>query len=166
LEDGFRVAKLSSRASDLHTGDQKAGEAVNALIGLIKEGRQTGGRRSGHRMVERHDGGAQRCGGSRQRHWCDVALGATLQCGTELMQFVDWVSNRVRSWSTVRKQMPTMADLFTAACDEYNWKWKTSITPMLLLRWVAMDWGAIFENDLVALLNHGRGKWRRRGGRR
>jgi hypothetical protein len=34
LEDGFRVAKLSS--SDLHTGDQKAGEAVNALIGLIK----------------------------------------------------------------------------------------------------------------------------------
>jgi hypothetical protein len=48
--------------------------------------------------------------------------------------------------------MPTMADLFTAACDEYNWKWKTSVTPMLLLRWVTMDWGGISENDLVALL--------------
>jgi hypothetical protein len=64
---------------------------------------------------------------------------------TELMQFVDWVSNRARSWSTVRKQMPTMADLFTAACDEYNWKWKTSVTPMLLLRWVTMDWGGDFR---------------------
>jgi hypothetical protein len=41
LEAGFRVAKLSS--SDLETGDQKAGEAVNALIGLIKGGRQAGG---------------------------------------------------------------------------------------------------------------------------
>jgi hypothetical protein len=41
LDAGFRVAKLSS--NDLHTGDQQAGEAVNALIGLIKEGRQTGG---------------------------------------------------------------------------------------------------------------------------
>ena len=41
LDDGFRVAKLSSK--ELHTGDQQAGEAVNALIGLIKEGRQQGG---------------------------------------------------------------------------------------------------------------------------
>jgi hypothetical protein len=150
LEDGFRVAKFSS--SDLHTGDQKAGEAVNALIGLIKEGRQTGG--DDPDIAWSSDMTAALKGAEARAN----ATGATLlsalhfNAGTELIQFVDWVSNRVRSWAMVRKQMPTLADLFSAVCDERNWKWKTSTTPMLLLQWVTMDWGTISENDLVALL--------------
>ena len=48
--------------------------------------------------------------------------------------------------------MPTLADLVDATCEDYNWKWKTNVTPMLLLRWVTLDWGAIAEKDLVALL--------------
>jgi hypothetical protein len=47
--------------------------------------------------------------------------------------------------------MPTVADLLAATCEDYNWQWKTNVTPMLLLRWVTMDWSAIAENDLVAL---------------
>jgi hypothetical protein len=37
-------------------------------------------------------------------------------------------------------------------CEEHNWQWENSTTPLLLLRWVAMDWGEITENDLVALM--------------
>jgi hypothetical protein len=65
---------------------------------------------------------------------------------------MEWVSSRVKSWSSVRKQMPAMSDLLDTACEEYNWQWKTRVTPMLLLRWVAMDWEEISENDLVALM--------------
>ena len=39
-----------------------------------------------------------------------------------------------------------------AACDEHNFLWKASVTPMLLLRWAMMDWGAISENDLVSMM--------------
>jgi hypothetical protein len=136
----------------LATGDQKDGDAVNALIGLIKGGRQAAG--DDPDVAWSSDMAAALKGAEDRARVSGASLISALHfsSGTGLSQFVEWVSSRVKSWSSVRKQMPAMADLLDMACEEYNWQWKTSATPMLLLRWVAMDWGEISENDLVALM--------------
>ena len=149
LDDGFRVAKLSSK--ELHTGDPQAKATVNALIDLIQEKRHAGGDDPDSTWSSDMTAALQGAEARANASGGSLLKALSFNAGTELVQFVDWVSNRVKSWSTVTKQMPTVADLLAATCEDYNWQWKTNVTPMLLLRWVTMDWSAIAENDLVAL---------------
>jgi hypothetical protein len=108
LEDGFRGAQVSS--SGLATGGQKDGDAVNTLIDLIKGGRQGSGDDPDTAWTS--DMAAALKGAEDRASSAGASLISALhfKLGMELIQFVEWVSSRVKSWSGVRKQMPAVAD--------------------------------------------------------
>ena len=139
-------------SSGLATGGQKDGDAVNALIDLIKAGRQGSGDDPDTAWTTDMAVALKGAEDRACRTGASLLTVMHFTSGTELSQFVALVSSRVKSWSSVQKVMPTVTDLVDAACDEYNFLWKTSVTPMLFLRWITMDWGAISENDLVSMM--------------
>ena len=75
-----------------------------------------------------------------------------IKTGEELALFHRWVGTAVKSWATVCKAMPCFADVLTRSVDEYNFKWKSSFPPLLVLRLLAFDWLQLTEGELVSAL--------------
>jgi len=72
--------------------------------------------------------------------------------GSMLVSFHRWVVSGIKTFATVKKAMPALAERLERFLDEYNFQWKSSFSGLLVMRLLAFSWKQVSEDDLVAAL--------------